>query len=378
MTKKPTCEEKGETTYTAAFTNKAFIAQTKTIANIDALGHDWDDGTVTTEPTCTDAGEKTFTCRNDSAHTRTEAIDALGHDWSEWEALDDNDHQRVCAHDASHTEIASHEWDSGVTTKEATVEEEGKVVYTCTVCGHTRTEVIPKLDPEPADPDDGMGEDGTPLGPGASADAADAAITGMTDDTDPPGSQIAPLLLRSTKQGNKSIRLTWQKQDTAAVYVLYGNQCGRKNKMKKIKTISGSKGSFTVKKAVKKLKKGKSYKFILVALDSDNKVVSASKMIHVVTKGGKKGNFKSVKTRAKKNRVTLTAGQTFRLNAKGVLQSKKRKAGNHVKMRYQSITPEIADVSSKGVIQATAPGTGYVYVYAQNGVFKKITITVTE
>ena len=39
ITKKPTCEENGETTWTAAFTNKAFISQTKTEANIPATGH---------------------------------------------------------------------------------------------------------------------------------------------------------------------------------------------------------------------------------------------------------------------------------------------------------------------------------------------------
>lgn len=49
-----------------------------------ALGHDWDEGTITTEPTCTTKGVKTFTCKNDGSHTRTEDIDALGHVWGEW------------------------------------------------------------------------------------------------------------------------------------------------------------------------------------------------------------------------------------------------------------------------------------------------------
>lgn len=41
MTKEPACTVKGKTTYTATFTNAAFEVQTKTLADIPALGHDW-------------------------------------------------------------------------------------------------------------------------------------------------------------------------------------------------------------------------------------------------------------------------------------------------------------------------------------------------
>ena len=41
VTKKATCTEPGETTYTAVFENPAFSAQTKTVANIPATGHSY-------------------------------------------------------------------------------------------------------------------------------------------------------------------------------------------------------------------------------------------------------------------------------------------------------------------------------------------------
>ena len=44
------------------------------------LGHDWDNGTVTTKPTCTEEGVKTFVCKRDSSHTKTASVPALGHD----------------------------------------------------------------------------------------------------------------------------------------------------------------------------------------------------------------------------------------------------------------------------------------------------------
>ena len=72
VTKEPTCTEAGEVTYTAAFANTAFQAQTKT-STIPAKGHVWDEGTVTVEPTIDAEGVMTYTCTVCS-ETRNEAI----------------------------------------------------------------------------------------------------------------------------------------------------------------------------------------------------------------------------------------------------------------------------------------------------------------
>jgi hypothetical protein len=42
VTTPATCTEMGETTYTSgAFENEAFTVQTKTLTDVEALGHDW-------------------------------------------------------------------------------------------------------------------------------------------------------------------------------------------------------------------------------------------------------------------------------------------------------------------------------------------------
>ncbi len=46
---------------------------------VPALGHDYDDGAVTTAPTCTENGVRTFVCQNDENHTIIEKVEALGH-----------------------------------------------------------------------------------------------------------------------------------------------------------------------------------------------------------------------------------------------------------------------------------------------------------
>ena len=73
QTKQPTCTGKGETTYTATFSNTGFTEQIKT-KETPALGHEWGEWVVTKKPTTTAEGVKTRTCKRDSSHVQTESI----------------------------------------------------------------------------------------------------------------------------------------------------------------------------------------------------------------------------------------------------------------------------------------------------------------
>ena len=70
VTKAATCEAKGETTYTATFTNPAFETQTKVVENIDALGHDWD-APVWTWAEDSSSAIASFSCKRDPSHMRS-------------------------------------------------------------------------------------------------------------------------------------------------------------------------------------------------------------------------------------------------------------------------------------------------------------------
>ena len=106
--------------------------------------HTWNDGEQTKDPTCTEKGEKLFTCTV-CGETKTEPIPALGHDFGDWEELNGEQHQRVCANDDSHVETENHKWDNGTVTTEASCVEEGEKTFYCTVCGATKEEPIPAL-----------------------------------------------------------------------------------------------------------------------------------------------------------------------------------------------------------------------------------------
>lgn len=125
---------------------------------IPATGaHTWDNGTVTTEPTETTPGVRTFTCAVCS-QTKTEVIPATGaHTFvftknvapSCTEAGYDLYTCRDCgASEQRNVKPAlGHKWDSGTVTTEPTEKDPGTMTYTCTICGQTKTEVIPATGP---------------------------------------------------------------------------------------------------------------------------------------------------------------------------------------------------------------------------------------
>jgi len=75
--------------------------------------------------------------------------------------------------------------------------------------------------------------------------------------------------------------------------------------------------------------------------------------------------------------VKLKVGQKQKIEATVVMENPKKQGLVHAKtLRYASGNPRVATVSSKGKITAVAPGTCYVYVYAENGVSRKIKVKV--
>ena len=263
---------------------------------------------------------------------------------------------------AAHVVIdANHKWDAGKITKPATATADGVKTYTCTVCDETKTEAIPKTG----------GSDGTAFGPGADAAAAEAAILALPNDKDPKGTTFGILQLKASKTTNSSIKLTWKKTSGAKKYTIYANACGKGKKYQKLTTVTGK--SYTVKKvAGKKLVKGKYYKFLMVAVDANNKVVSTSKTVHAATAGGKVGNPTKITTKAKKNKVTVKAKKTFKLAAKQAGKKLKK----HRAVSYETSNAKVATVSKKGVIKGVKKGKCKIYAYAQNGVCAVIKVTV--
>lgn len=76
--------------------------------------------------------------------TVTVAASGHSHSYGEWTYVDATNHKKSC--ECGEDDIVeAHTWNSGVVTTEATTKAEGEKTYTCTVCGGTKTEVIPRV-----------------------------------------------------------------------------------------------------------------------------------------------------------------------------------------------------------------------------------------
>ena len=188
------------------------------------------------------------------------------------------------------------------------------------------------------------------------------------------------LKVRSVNQTKTSITLEWSKLDGVDGYFVYGNRCNTKTKTyryQKLATITNGR-TWTHKN----LKKGIFYKYIVKAykiVDGKKVVTDTSASIHVITQGGKYGIAKSVsvtKIGNKKNvsKITLKKGKTAQITAKEIKKDKKIR--HHRNLCYESSNTAVATVTPEGLIQAVGKGTCTIWVYAQNGVYAALTVTV--
>ncbi len=199
----------------------------------------------------------------------------------------------------------------------------------------------------------------------------DKKITSQKTHKDIKGSSFAAIQAQAAKAEKTSIRLAWNKVKNADGYIIYGAKCKNGTKFKTLKTVKKGTTSFTHKK----LSKGTYYRYIVRAyklVDGKKVTIAASKTICETTGGGKRGNIKSLKLN--RTSLSLKKGKTFTLKATEKKESKP--ISRHRKVSYESGNPSVASVTAKGVVKAKKKGKCTIYVYAQNGVYKKITVNV--
>lgn len=345
-----TCVSGGYTTYVCTRCNDTYVGN-----YVDAIGHSYNN--VVTPPTCTAGGYTTHTCvRGDSTYVDSQTS-PLGHSYA-------------------------------ATVVAATTTSQGYTVYTCTRCGvnyvSDYTPVLPALTPSEDKIAKEYGVDAKTaqeinyifITNNVSSDTASLTESKMTakppkGDGDYKGSNFGLLRAQTTKLKKNSVTVKWNKVKNADGYIVYGAKCGAKSKYKVLKVVSCKTTSYTHKK----LKKGTYYKYNIVAFKYVNGVkvtLAASKKIHATTLGGKYGVAKAVKLN--KSKVKIKKGKTFKIKASEIKKDKKIK--RHRAICYESSNTKIATVNSKGKIKAKKKGKCTIYVYAQNGVYKTVKVTV--
>ena len=209
-----------------------------------------------------------------------------------------------------------------------------------------------------------------------------------TDKQDLLGSKYAKLQVKAAAKAKKTVKLSWKRVKGASGYIIYGGKYG--TKMKKIKTVkAGTKKKYSY--TVKKLKAKKYYKYLVVACKSSvtakditagrknvkvtkDKAITISKIVYVTSKHRKYGNPSKLRL---KTSLKLKKGRKKKLKIKIYNTRRKvKKCGS--KLRYEVANPKIVKVYKNGKVKALKKGKTYIYLYAQNGISKKVKIVVRK
>ena len=94
--------------------------------------------------------------------------------------------------------------------------------------------------------------------------------------------------------------------------------------------------------------------------------------MHCCVKGGKYGNPSKILN--VKSKITLKKGKQYKLKPK--MKTDNKACLYFRPFRYETDNKKIAVVTKKGVVKAKKKGKCNIYVYAQNGLFKKVVLKV--
>lgn len=392
----PTCNEKGYDLYTC---KKCKSTKKENIQPINPSNHKFIK-TNTVAPTCTTGGYDVYTCERCGKTEHRNEVPAIagGHTYQFTKTVaptcTEQGYDVYTCSKCGNTEkrnvkpIDSSNHNYTETVVAPTCTEKGYTKYTCSRCGvnyvSDYTPVLPALTPSEDKIAKEYGVDAKTaqeinyifITNNVSSDTASLTESKMTakppkGDGDYKGSNFGLLRAQTTKLKKNSVTVKWNKVKNADGYIVYGAKCGAKSKYKVLKVVSGKTTSYTHKK----LKKGTYYKYNIVAFKYVNGVkvtLAASKKIHATTLGGKYGVAKAVKLN--KSKVKIKKGKTFKIKASEIKKDKKIK--RHRAICYESSNTKIATVNSKGKIKAKKKGKCTIYVYAQNGVYKTVKVTV--
>lgn len=228
-----------------------------------------------------------------------------------------------------------HQYTSTVTT-EPTTRKAGVRTYICSRCGHSYTEGVETLP--------------------------------------------KPVMAKPIKVGRTKNRISWKKVKGADGYIIMADACNTRSKkaelaVKKVKTIlPAGKTSWTHKK----LKPATWYKYQIKAfklVDGKRVVISETPVIHAITSGSSR-YANPVKVKVQKAKISVKAGKKKKIKASVILPPNRICQQHTDEIRYVVEDKTIAMVNKKGVIRAKSRGKTAVWAVAQNGVSKKITVTV--
>ena len=199
---------------------------------------------------------------------------------------------------------------------------------------------------------------------------------GQDDDSD---SDISVLATLKPGADGTSLEVGWISLIDADGFDIFYTVCGPENPYQIIGSVTAAD---LLDYSITGLKKGQCYKAYVQAWrgTKDNKtyVGKPSPKIHAIVGGSNKTRCNAKKVKTRKSALTMKVGGKKRKIMVSVVRSvRSKKVLKHVKKyRYFSTNRKVAIVSAKGKVKAVGAGTCTIFVLANNGVYKEVTVTV--
>lgn len=178
---------------------------------------------------------------------------------------------------------------------------------------------------------------------------------------------------KGNPKSKKSLTLKWSRAVQADGYEVYWSYCSTPQNYLLLKQTTKLSATHT------KMNSKKNYLYYVLAyrfIDGKKVYIAKSPAIHVAMPGNKRTNVKSIAV--PKTRLTLYPQQTYWILPTATVEERGKKVLQHVsKFRYFTTDPNVAKVNrTTGKISAQGQGSCDIYVVANNGVYKKIKVTV--
>ena len=182
----------------------------------------------------------------------------------------------------------------------------------------------------------------------------------------------------------EALMVSWGKAEGAGRYDVLAAYCG-KDAPRLVRGVSGK--SPAVIKITrlngKKIDRTKNIKVRVIAyrkVEGQDTRMGASIIAHVTGGRGRTSGFTNARSvTVQKDSYTLRIGKTAAIKAKTIpeIQGKKLLEENHAaRYRYASDNKKVAEIDENGKITAVGKGTCHIYIYAQNGTSRKVSVTV--
>ncbi len=414
----PNCTDKGSEQHTCK------ICQTVETRGIDEKGHSWEENaTVDKEATCTEDGSQSVRCSVCGAVKESTVIPAKGHTEKAISGtaatctktgLSEGSYCTVCKATLVEQTVLpklSHQYSSDWTVDtKATTKKAGSQSHHCTVCGK-KSDVTaiakiasvslattnyyydgsakqPKVTVKDADGKTIAAKyytvvykNNTEVGTAKATITFNGNYGGtvtktFTIKTNTTANKNALNASAKVSMSGKTLTVKWGKVTTADGYDVFVQTASKAFSTKATKTITKNTISSCT---ISSLSQTGAYKVVVKAYRTINgKKTFVGNTLSYYVVGGSHATATNAKSiTVAKTTVELSAGKTSSISATVTNTDKKKELPGYVaELRYRSTNTAVATVDANGKITAVGKGTCTIYVVAENGVNKKVSVTV--